>query len=81
MQDTERARVYCLGGGRPACQYLCTSGHLPTPPALPGLGPSTRQWARWQQGDGHASATRVVARPTLAAHGQGYEARSRMPNQ
>ena len=29
--------------------------------------------------DGQASATRVVARPPLAAHGQGYEARSRMP--
>ena len=41
--------------------------------------PSTRLWARWQQRDGHASATRVVARPPLAAHGQGYEARSRMP--
>ena len=41
--------------------------------------PSTRLWARWQQRDGHASATRVGARPPLAAHGQGYEARSRMP--
>ena len=43
--------------------------------------PSTRLWARWQQRDGHASATRVVARPPLAAHGQGYEARSQMPKE